>query len=116
LDARLRGERARLLLVGGGEFQVLGPRRARLQQLDLDLADAPADLQDGRILDAEFAQELDHRPRGLVEAALAVPVGEPAGEPLVEEAVVVAGGTAACHAGECSGAPPGRGAIRKTPG
>jgi hypothetical protein len=46
LDPGLPGERARLSLAGRGEFQVLGPRRARLQQLDLDLADAAADLQD----------------------------------------------------------------------
>ena len=78
------------MLVGGGEFQVLGARRAQLQELDLDLADAAADLQDAGPLQAEPVQELDHRLSGLVEAALAVPVGEPAGEPLVEEAVIVA--------------------------
>src|SRR6266511_4997480 len=55
LDPYLPDERARLFLVGGGEFQILGPRRARLQQLDLDLADAPADLQDAGTLDAELA-------------------------------------------------------------
>ena len=70
--------------------QVLGPGRARLQQLDLDLADAPADLQHAGPLHAEPLQELDHRLRGLVEAALVVPVNEPAGEPLVEEAVIIA--------------------------
>jgi hypothetical protein len=79
-----------LLLVGGGEFQVLGPGRAPLEQLDLDLADAPADLQDAGPLEAEPAQELDHRLGGLVEAALTVLIGEPAGEALVEEAKVVA--------------------------
>jgi hypothetical protein len=41
LDPCLPGEFVRLVLVGRGEFQVLGPRRARFQQLDLDLADAP---------------------------------------------------------------------------
>jgi hypothetical protein len=46
LDPGLPGQLVRLVLVGGGELQVLGPRRARLQQLDLDLTDAPADLQD----------------------------------------------------------------------
>jgi hypothetical protein len=91
-----------------GELQVPGPGRARLQELDLDLADAPADLQDAGILDAKRSQELDHRPGGLVESVLAVSVGEPAGEPLVEEAAIVAGGTAACHAGECSGVSPGQ--------
>jgi hypothetical protein len=55
LDPCLSGERARLLLVGGGEFQVLRARRAQLQELDLDLADAPADLQHAGPLDAEFA-------------------------------------------------------------
>jgi hypothetical protein len=95
------------VLVGGGEFQVLGARRAQLQELDLDLADAAADLQDAGPLDADLLQELDRLLRGGVEAALAVAVGEPAGEPLVEEAVVVTGGTAACHGGECSGALPG---------
>jgi hypothetical protein len=97
------------LLVGGGELQVLSPRRARLQQLDLDLADTAADLQDAGTVDADRLQKLRHLPRGLIESPLAVPVGQPAGEPLVEEAVVVAGGTAACHAGECSGASPGQG-------
>jgi hypothetical protein len=97
LDPGLPGERARLSLAGGGELQVLGPGRARLQQLDLDLADAAADLQDAGPLDADLLQELDHRPRGLIEAAFAVAVGEPAGEPLVEEAVIVSRGTAACH-------------------
>jgi hypothetical protein len=43
------------LLVGGGEFQVLGARRAQLQEIDLDLADVPADLQHAGPLDAEFA-------------------------------------------------------------
>jgi hypothetical protein len=43
------------VLVGGGEFQVLGARRAQLQELDLDLADAPADLQHAGPLDAELA-------------------------------------------------------------
>jgi hypothetical protein len=37
-----------------GQFQVLGRGRAQLQELDLDLADAPADLQDAGILDAEL--------------------------------------------------------------
>ena len=55
LDACLGGERARLVFVGGGELQILGPGRARLQQLDLDLADAPADLQDTGSLEAELA-------------------------------------------------------------
>jgi hypothetical protein len=68
----------------------LGPRRARFQQLDLDLADAPADLQHGGPFDAELAQELDHRLGGPIESALAVSVGEPVGEPLVEEAATVA--------------------------
>ena len=57
LDTCLPGQRACLLLVGGGEFQVLGPGRARLQQLDLDLADAPADLQHAGALNAELAQD-----------------------------------------------------------
>jgi hypothetical protein len=98
LDPCLPGELVRLVLVGRGELQVLGPRRARLQQLDLDLADAPADLQDAGAFDAALAQELDHRPGGGVEAALAVSVGEPAGEPLVEQTAIIARGTAACHA------------------
>jgi hypothetical protein len=37
LNAGLLGQLKGLLLVGGGELQVLGPRRARLQQLDLEL-------------------------------------------------------------------------------
>jgi hypothetical protein len=41
LNAGLFGQRARLVLVSGGEFQVLGPARARLRQFDLDLADVP---------------------------------------------------------------------------
>jgi hypothetical protein len=41
LDPGLFGEPACLLFVGGGELQVLGPGRARLQQLDVELADAP---------------------------------------------------------------------------
>ncbi len=82
-------------------------RSARLQQLDLELADAPADLQHAGPLEADRLQELDHLPGGRVEAAPAVAVGEPAGEPPVEDAVIVAGGTAACHKGECSGASPG---------
>jgi hypothetical protein len=60
LDPCLFGERGCRLLVGGGELQVLGPSRTRLQQLDLDLADAPADLQDAGSLDAQRSQELDH--------------------------------------------------------
>jgi hypothetical protein len=100
----LDGERARLFLVGGGEFQVLGLRRARLQQLDLEFADAPADLRDAGTLDAGYLQELDHRTCGGVESALGVPVGEPPGEPLVEEAMIVTRGTAACHEGSVASA------------
>jgi hypothetical protein len=95
LDPCLGGERACRFLVGARELQVLGPRRPGLQQLNLDLADAPADLQDAGTLDARRLQELDHSLRGGIEPALAVPVGEPPGEPLVEEAMVVTRGTAA---------------------
>jgi hypothetical protein len=66
-------------------------------------ADAPADLQDAGTLDADGLQELDHRTCGGVEPTLAVPGGEPPGEALVEEAVIVTRGTAACHAAKCSG-------------
>jgi hypothetical protein len=66
-DARLLRERARLLLVGGRELQILRPCRARLQELelDLDLADASADLEDGGALDVALPQEIRHLPRGL---------------------------------------------------
>jgi hypothetical protein len=55
LEPRLRGQLVRLVLVGGGELQVLGACGAGLEQLDLELADAPADLQDAGPLQAELA-------------------------------------------------------------
>ena len=96
-DTRLLREHARLLLVCGRELQIFGPRGARLQELDLDLADATADLEDGGALDATLSQEVSHLPRGLVQPALPVFLGEAPGEPPAEEAVVIARATTTRH-------------------
>jgi hypothetical protein len=59
LGDQLRG----LVVVGGRELEVDGARAA-LEQLELDLADAAADLEHGRARDALLLEELDHPRRG----------------------------------------------------
>ena len=88
----------RLLVVAGRQLEVHRARGAALEQLDLDLADAAADLEHGRALEAARLEERDHPPRRLVETALAVPLRHPARELLVEEAVAPARVAAAGHA------------------
>jgi hypothetical protein len=70
---------------------------APLEQLDLDLADAAADLEHARSRDSALLEELDHPPGGLVETALAVALRHPAGEPGTEELVTASRVAAARH-------------------
>ena len=57
-DTRLLGEPARLVLVPGREFQIAGPCRTGLQELDLDLADTTANFEDGGALDPAIPKEI----------------------------------------------------------
>src|SRR6188472_745391 len=70
---------------------------APLEQLDLDLADAAADLEHARSRDPALLEERNHSPGGLVETALAVALGHPASEPGTEELVAASRVTAARH-------------------
>src|SRR6266540_3806991 len=60
-------------------------------------AASTADLEHGGALDAALSQEIRHLPRGLVEPALPVFLGEAPGEPPAEEAVVIARATTTPH-------------------
>ena len=70
--------------------------RTVLEQFELDLADAAADLEDGRAFYAVLFEERDHLPRGLVDTTLAVSPRDTAGEARAEE-LVAAAGVAAVH-------------------
>ena len=78
LSPGLAEQRRRFLLIRVRQFQVDGVLRAPLQQLDLDLADASADLKHGRAVDSPLIEELDHPSRRLVEplAGTAAPSDE----------------------------------------
>src|SRR5204862_6192110 len=97
LEPGLAQELERLVVVAGRELEVHGLRGAALQQLDLDLADTAADLEDARSLDAAPLEEVDHLLRGLVEAPLAVAPRDAPREARVEEPVAAAGVAAARH-------------------
>src|SRR4029077_5561998 len=74
--------------------RVLGPPA---QQLELDVADATADLEDRRAVDAAAGEEVDDAGRGLVETAFPVPGPQVPGEPGTEHVVAPTGVTAAAH-------------------
>ena len=97
LEPSLTKEHRRLFVVARRELEVDCARCASLQQLDLNLADAAADLEHGRVLDASRLEKRDHVPGGLVEAALAVSLGQPPRESRAEEPVATARVAAACH-------------------
>ena len=79
----LGGER----LLGGRELDILGARRPRLEQLQLDRADAAAYLEHRAPLDAVPADEVDNAARAAVDTRAPVVSGIPTGDPLDEELV-----------------------------
>jgi hypothetical protein len=85
------------------EFEVDRALRAPFQQLDLDLADASADLKHGRSLDSPLLEKLDHSARRLVEALVAVSPRHATSKAWGEEAVTPARVGAARHTGDCRG-------------
>lgn len=91
------GKPACLRLVGWRQLEVERSRRARLHELDSDLADAPADLEHARPGEPSLAQESGHALGGRVEPPAPVAVRSPPGEAPVEEARVVAGPATARH-------------------
>jgi hypothetical protein len=98
-DPRLLREGACLALVLGRELEVDRAGGAGLQQLDLDLTDAAADLEHRGALDAAGRDEVGDPLRGPVEAALPVLARDPAGEAPVEELSVPTPVAVAAHAG-----------------
>src|SRR5687767_13412443 len=68
-ETRLADEATRLFLPVRGELDVDGPVGTGLQQLDLERADAAADLEDGRSFQTARAEEV-HDPRLVVAEAL----------------------------------------------
>jgi hypothetical protein len=90
LEPCLSQEPLRLPLVGWGELEVHCPDGAALQQLDLDLADAAADLEYGRTLDPALLEKLDDPPRRLVKTPLSVALRNAASKAGREEPVAAA--------------------------
>ena len=80
LQTRFAQEPSRVLVVAGRELEVDRPRGAPLEQLELDVADTAADLEDGGTLEPPAFEELDHAPRDLVEALRPVTLGHAPGE------------------------------------
>src|SRR5204863_5499896 len=101
LEARLAEEDRRVLVVRGRELEVDGAPGAPPQELDLDLADPPADLEHGRALDPALLEELDHPPGGLVETALPIPRRHAPREARPEEPIAAARVAAATHRSAC---------------
>jgi hypothetical protein len=88
--------------VGGGvvdvdELEVRRVSGTAAQQLELDVADAATNLEDGGAFDAVAGDELDDAGRRLVQAAFAVPGGEVSREPGSEHVVASAGVAASGH-------------------
>ena len=100
LEAVLLKEPCPLLLVPGGELEVDGARRASLQELDLQLADAAADLEDARSLDPVLLEERHHALRCLVDPVLAIALGRTGSHPRREERVAATRVAAARHCGQ----------------
>ena len=91
------GELRSVAVVDADELEVrrvLGPPA---EQLELDVADAPADLEDGRAVDAAAGDEVDDADRSPVQTASAIPGPQVPGEPGPEHVVAPAGVAAAAH-------------------
>ena len=71
--------------------------RAALEELDLDLSHASADLEHRRVLDPPLFEELDHALRVPVEPAFPVALRGTVREAVVEELVAAARIAATCH-------------------
>ena len=95
LEAVLGHERRCLLVVAVGQLDDRDAGRAKLEQLEPDCADAPADLEHGRTGDAATRQLVDDQLRGLVEPLAPVAAGVTAGGPGPEEPLVASDATGA---------------------
>ena len=87
LEPGLPDQAGGLGLVRRGQLQVHRPGRARPQQLQLDLPDAAADLEDAGAGDPALLQERQHPGGGPVETAVAVAAGLAPDEAAAEELV-----------------------------
>src|SRR5207249_6753105 len=74
-------------VIGRRELEVPQARSACLQELDLNLTDAPADLEHGRVLHPTQLEKLEHPPRGCIEPFLAIALCHPASKTRREERV-----------------------------
>src|SRR6266566_5149307 len=81
LECRLAQEPLRLLLVRRRELQVHGAGGTALQQLDLDLPYAAADLEHGCTLNAMQLEKLDHSPRSSIKSSLSIALRHAASKP-----------------------------------
>src|SRR5712691_10174812 len=98
LQCRLAQEPLRLLLVRRRELQVHGASGTALQQLDLDLTDAAADLEHGCTLNATRLEKLDHPPRRSIKSSFSIALRHAASKPRREEPVTTARIAASGHA------------------
>ena len=87
-DTRLLRQAARLLVVRRGQLRDRGRLRAPPQQLDADLADTTADLEDRRSGQVVLRQEVDHLAGCRIDTAAPVALRHPAREPLAEHVLV----------------------------
>src|SRR5712691_6682554 len=97
LQCRLAQEPLRLLVVRRRKLQVHGAGGTALQQLDLDLTDAAADLEDSCTLDSTQLEKLDHPPRRSIKSFLSIARGHAASKPRREELVATARIAASGH-------------------
>src|SRR6266550_1021675 len=97
LECRLAQEPLRLLVIRRRELQVQAAGGTALQQLDLDLTDAAADLEDGCTLDPTQLEKLDHPPRRSIKSSLSIARRHAASKPRREELVTTTRITASRH-------------------
>ena len=97
LECRLAQEPLRLLVVRRRELQVHGAGGTALQQLDLDLAHAAADLEHGCTLNAMQLEKLDHPPRRSIKSSLSIARRHAASKPRREQLVTTARIAASGH-------------------
>src|SRR5580765_3179557 len=87
LERQLAQQSVRFFLIRRGELEVRGVRRTTLQELDLDLSHAAADLEHSRALDPVLFEELDHPSRRSIKSSLSVARRHATRKPLSEKRV-----------------------------
>ena len=87
-DTRVLRQAARLLVVRRGQLRDRGRLRTPAQQLDADLSDTAADLEDRRPGQVVLREEVDHLAGSRIGAAAPGALRHPAREPLAEHVLV----------------------------